>query len=997
MKERDTIIEEWAEADSFGTRTHLGDPAWDRLWLARSNRDPDPLGTIQAPMRHRLWRLQALEKGCGMRWIVRRAMYNAPMLAKRHLAILATTVLLSLFVIACSSNADNAATSSQVSVTIKATLAAPTSTPSPEDPGDADGEGSSRPSASTSIVVWGALKSFGSEREIIDLLGTLDSNIVGAVTVVNVSSAPSGQTDPVIPRIFSRGPRVGDGFEWTQIIDPSSADGDENGEASVLIVLPSAAADANKLAKMSALDSYSVLTGSRRPFRVTIIGQGDNPAFSTLERLAEISEAVLTLPVGNGDASFVKEAVRLLIDSEANQDLNGLVPGSGEHSVSEPHGLYDLKNLDVVASSFEELFADAAHDPGVSGKGVLEALWQSSLLSPVHSRTLHGLPGQVDLCALLAHLSSGALGDGQLPSVNRASENLRKLVVSRAEPLYARDLCPTVELAGPTSDADTIGFRFRSGIDAIQSAIVEEAGGWPFVAIAAEALPATGGRLSPWQQLQIRSVGVSELWSYFGQGESVLVRPLLTVAEIASESSDHIDAPAGASWTDGRNDVDLAFSVERFSIGGIDEAVPVTAITTFRKPGLRLVPVIVKPARAEPGADCWLEYSIADGQYLGIGGGGLCATVLNGVPENTAVEIQGLRLMPDGRIEARATTTLEPSALPMTVLESTPVAPGNYFVGGRVIDVLGRPSDAEVAITISEESAASLYERHVDVRSGLSYALPSQWRSSAEVDAAAIMISDAGRARMTIHTVEDGHLQSSGTLQRRTLDAFGAVDLLYEESGAILGRPALRTVYGYQSESGPRIGVLLTFADDTTGYIVDFDGSKEDSDDLLLAATWWQASAMDLKSAADVGEDTRTIPPAAMILDLPSTDYSYRKMENGWRRYASADGASFIAVIPSDEAEDIYGIGAAELVGSASEGVRAYEELGEGRILLGDRIWTYVHFHYLDGGHLTEGTILREEGINSRWLAWYEAPAGESMQAIRGAMLSSLATLDGEK
>jgi len=309
-----------------------------------------------------------------------------------------------------------------------------------------------------------------------------------------------------------------------------------------------------------------------------------------------------------------------------------------------------------------------------------------------------------------------------------------------------------------------------------------------------------------------------------------------------------------------------------------------------------------------------------------------------------------------------------------------PLPSGSYFFGFSAESDGGTNDTRFTSYRVDNEAVSADYRTFVDPRRGFQFPYPATWRHSADYAGSHTFRAPSGQTQLRITTHPEMADHQPADLQRTVLEAYGDVAVLYEDQIQIGITGGLRTIYGYESAEGPRMGVLLTFAQDGRAFVLDLDGPAADEAYLLeltgMIAESWTLRSVDL----DQGERWTEMTLNELPVIVPA-DYRYRKMNNGWHHFTGANGQIFFAL----RGESTAGQGLFDRLTYwqevAAEEVEEFAASSAYVVEIGGLSWARLDFEYASSpDEKTNGAILLTK-IGERFLLyWYEAPANDYQQ-----------------
>jgi hypothetical protein len=322
-----------------------------------------------------------------------------------------------------------------------------------------------------------------------------------------------------------------------------------------------------------------------------------------------------------------------------------------------------------------------------------------------------------------------------------------------------------------------------------------------------------------------------------------------------------------------------------------------------------------------------------------------------------------------------------------------PLPDGNYFLGFVAENVAGDRAEALTDLAIDNSQALPGYEAYLDPYLGFYFLYPETWYTP--VYSGTLLyssnLSQTTQMQITIYPDLEPAVDPA-VLKTQTLNHFGPVDVLFEDTVAIAGAQGWRTAYGYTRANGePRTGVFFTFIQDGTGFVVDVDGPQADETATVAAV----AAIVDSWRFAPAGFGLQAGRWARLDLGAFSVaqpvDFAYQQF-NEWQRFI-ADQYTFVALRTQPAMRPVEEVLAA-LIRDASEGMADFVAGDAHRFPLGGTVWQRVNFRYTAAdGVETWGFIMVKLAEGQEVVAWAEAPATAYNELEPGVFLVMVADL----
>ncbi|MCL4266698.1 MAG: hypothetical protein KJ069_26200 [Anaerolineae bacterium] len=326
--------------------------------------------------------------------------------------------------------------------------------------------------------------------------------------------------------------------------------------------------------------------------------------------------------------------------------------------------------------------------------------------------------------------------------------------------------------------------------------------------------------------------------------------------------------------------------------------------------------------------------------------------------------------------------------------EWLPLQDGRYSLGMVAENVAGDTAVQFLDLTVTNREELADYQAYLDPYLGFRFLYPQSWHEPRYQDTLLYSASQLTETQLLITIyphLADG--VTAETLKQQTLQQFGTVDILFEETRVVDGRQALSTAYGYTNTAGiPHSGVFLTFIDaNRNGYVVDVDGRTADETNTVplaatIADTWESGTAgvgLQPGQWAKVNLDNFSVAQPANFTYQPA---------NGWERF-NAGQYTFVALRTQPASRDTAAVVAA-LVRDAGAGVDNFRATEPVLFPLAGYVWHRVEFSYDVAGLGTVwGFIMARVEGEQEVVAWAEAPSAGYNDLASGTFLTMIADL----
>ncbi len=306
--------------------------------------------------------------------------------------------------------------------------------------------------------------------------------------------------------------------------------------------------------------------------------------------------------------------------------------------------------------------------------------------------------------------------------------------------------------------------------------------------------------------------------------------------------------------------------------------------------------------------------------------------------------------------------------------EWRPLPDGSYFLGFAAENGAEQRTYAFTDLAVSNSNAAPGYRAYLDPYLGFQFLYPETWFTP--VYTQSLLYTSDMTAETFLQLTVYPNLErgvTANALQADALRQFGNVDVLFSDEVAVAGVRGLRTAYGYdRAEGSTRTGLLVTFVQNGTGFVVDVDGPLEKESETITAVS----TLIDSWKFTGAGFGLQPGQWTSRTLDdftvAQPADFVYQPT-NTWQRF-SANRETFVALRTRPATGDAVAI-LANLVQDASSGVVGFAAQEPRRFALGATPWQRVDFAYVnsDGREIWGFLMVKIQG-GQEVVAWAEAP-----------------------
>lgn len=311
---------------------------------------------------------------------------------------------------------------------------------------------------------------------------------------------------------------------------------------------------------------------------------------------------------------------------------------------------------------------------------------------------------------------------------------------------------------------------------------------------------------------------------------------------------------------------------------------------------------------------------------------------------------------------------------------SRPLPSGSYFLGLTAETADGDEAARYATCIVNNDNLSAGYRAFLDTQDGFQFLYPETWIHSVEKAGSNLFSAPSGATQLRVSTHPDMQGRPAVDLKRMALDAYGDVTILYEDQTEVGQSGGLRTVYGYDSDDGPRTGILLTFAQDGKAFVMDLEGPAADEASLLelagnVARSW---TSRPLVSDRDGHWVEATIDGLPIMVPA---NYRYGQLSNGWHHFADDGNGAFLAFRSESAVEQGLFDRMDYWKQVAADDARDFGASNAYVLERGGRSWSRIDFEYAtESGQHMMGSIMVTR-IGERFLViWSEGPADRYQQ-----------------
>jgi hypothetical protein len=340
----------------------------------------------------------------------------------------------------------------------------------------------------------------------------------------------------------------------------------------------------------------------------------------------------------------------------------------------------------------------------------------------------------------------------------------------------------------------------------------------PSIAIVSASTQAAGVQAPAYLEVEIVGEGLGEVTFLAAQVLDDGRRLLVAADRLPNMAS------TAAGWGGTIHELAQAwFPQAYFLTNGHEGAFVVVRPPAGDEPQLELTGAL--QSAGSPPADVTLRFDATTGAFKSAAGGP-SETLATGdlfQPVTEFLAADGMAITAEPGPELAVTNAETPLAI-----ELRPLPSGRYTAAVHAKlagQTLASPS---VTFIVQNDNLVPGYQAYLSPQWGFQFLVPAHWEVAYSDDGAVVFAGPHEDRELTVAWRPLGGGISEAGLKPLALEQFGPVQPLYEEQRRIAGLPATWTAYGYEAAAGPRTGVLVTFAHEGRGYVVDLDAPAAD-------------------------------------------------------------------------------------------------------------------------------------------------------------------------
>ncbi|HET6444213.1 MAG TPA: hypothetical protein VFI27_06485 [candidate division Zixibacteria bacterium] len=307
-------------------------------------------------------------------------------------------------------------------------------------------------------------------------------------------------------------------------------------------------------------------------------------------------------------------------------------------------------------------------------------------------------------------------------------------------------------------------------------------------------------------------------------------------------------------------------------------------------------------------------------------------------------------------------------------LEQRPLPDGRYQLNFYSPALDSVDSNLAIHIEVSNENLPEGQYTYIHPIHGYQFRLPDHWPAPTQIEGRVYTedLDSSLNLSVTSQPGMEGTLSSD--FREQVLEAYGDVQILYEEAVSIGEINTTWTAYGYESSSGPRTGVFLAIVRDGWGHVIDMEGLASD-EEILLGTAGLVVDSLAIRSISpgdNPGKWEDTMVDGYVV--SADTSFLHDQSDDVWHRFIAKDGASFIAIRKASESEADSGEMLERTVSEVTAGRPNLSLSDAYHLVLGDRYWDRIDYSYAGPDALPKwGFIMIAADPEISLVAWAES------------------------
>ncbi|MGB3712794.1 MAG: hypothetical protein WA996_00020 [Candidatus Promineifilaceae bacterium] len=354
----------------------------------------------------------------------------------------------------------------------------------------------------------------------------------------------------------------------------------------------------------------------------------------------------------------------------------------------------------------------------------------------------------------------------------------------------------------------------------------------------------------------------------------------------------------------------------------------------------------IRPSESDTLSDAYLIFDLADGVLTGV------VDANSGVPlehrPGDIFQTQITYLDGDQIASVETGTILIFDENGDLSLEERPLPDGRYQLNYRSLFLNSGDSDPGSQFTVENANLVPGQQTYINPLYGYQFRLPEKWPGPIHKNG--LVLGQDPDSSLTLSIVSEPGLWGtiSSDFRAQVLEAYGDIQILYEEAVAVGEINTSWTAYGYESEVGQHTGVFLAIVSGSWGHVIDLEGLSFDEEHLLDTARIIVDSLVIRPINRDEHPGNWVDAEIDGYVLSTGTSFLYNHANADWHKFVAKDGYSFIALRGINESAgstgDLLSLWTSKITGGAPD--LAVSEAYQ--VVLGETTWMRNDYSYSD-------------------------------------------------
>jgi len=327
-------------------------------------------------------------------------------------------------------------------------------------------------------------------------------------------------------------------------------------------------------------------------------------------------------------------------------------------------------------------------------------------------------------------------------------------------------------------------------------------------------------------------------------------------------------------------------------------------------------------------------------------------------------------------------------------LQELPLPDGLYQLDYRFTSADGPRIDIFEQITVENTSLDPGQQNYFDPDHGYQFRVPDDWSSPSTSSGMVTAQDPSGSMTLSVTSQPVDAGTTSSELLDQVLEAYGNVQIFYEEPVSLGDINTSWTAYGYESDDGLITGVFLALVVDGWGHVFDLEGQASEEERLLETAGDFIGS-LEMRPVGRQEHPGKWVDTQidGYIVSMDGT-FLHDQSDEALDKFVAKDGSSFIAFQSFEggriKTNDLRSYLLDEIIGLAPE-IELSEQYG---LDLGSNQWNRIDYSYKEpNGNPRWGFIARSADPEVKLLVWAETMPGSFDSMERDTFLPILADI----